>query len=376
MPAFMSSKARTEFASPPCRRREPRVRKRASRQCPGCPPKLPTSYLLARRTVSSKRPAGFLASSVLLPASSAQASASVALPAASASLPVEGFAVASAVGLVSSPDGSAVALRADDSLQPAASASLPAEGFAAAPAVGLVSSPDGSAVALRADDSLQPAEGFAAAQAVRSVSSQDGSAVALPADDSLQRGASAWALPGAGFAAVPAVRSVSSPDGSAVVAEQAVPVGRHLARCRGGQWSALRVCQEAPPLPSGAQPRRRPVASSGSHARPKVVRDALRGPAAVLQTAPALEAASASRLPAGSLLLAVARSHGSRSKLSLPARFAGWEPRRPSCLWELWQSPVGLRQLPCGRRAARRQRHFAEPPSPHPEHSCSRKSRW
>src|ERR1019366_9842003 len=33
----ISPKARTEFASPPCWRRERRVEKKASRQCPGCP---------------------------------------------------------------------------------------------------------------------------------------------------------------------------------------------------------------------------------------------------------------------------------------------------------------------------------------------------
>jgi len=126
------------------------------------------------------RPAAFLASSVLLPAFSAQASGSVAdAEAAETASPLqeeataslvqvevcalagaraaEGFAAAQVVGSVPSQDGSAVALPADDSILPAASASLlPVEGFAAAQAVGSVSSQDGSAVALPADDSVLP----------------------------------------------------------------------------------------------------------------------------------------------------------------------------------------------------------------------------
>ena len=68
----------------------------------------------------------------------------------------------------------------------------------------------------------------------------------------------------------------------------------------------------------------------------------LPGPAAVLQTALAAEAAAASPPPAGSLLLPAARSRDLLSRLSLPARFAGWEPPRPSRLWAPWQSAVGF----------------------------------
>ena len=218
---------------------------------PRMPVKLATSYMLACCNVSSMRPAAFLASSVLLPAFSAQASGSVAdAEAAETASPLqeeeataslvqvevcavagaraaEGFAVAQAVGSVSSQDGSAVALPEDDSavvlpvddwVRPEASVSpLQAEACAGAgapptEAVGSVLSRDELAVALpedgsaqvaapgdsaglRVDDlilpeasaSLLPVEAFAAAQAVGSVASQDGSVVALPADDSVLR---------------------------------------------------------------------------------------------------------------------------------------------------------------------------------------------
>src|ERR1017187_7646702 len=315
---------------------------------------------------ASTRPAAFAASSVLLPASfSVQASGSVAdaeaaVPASQ--LQVEAFAAAEAAGSVVLPaDGSAVVPPVDDSSQQAA----PDDSAVALPVAGSSERavPGDSAVALSVDGSSQQAvpDDSAVALSVDDSSERavpDDSAVALPEDDSSQR-----AVPG------------GSPAGWQA-AEWVVPGGQGLADCRDGQWSASPVCQGAPPSPSGAQPRRQGDASFGSHAGPKAARDALPWPAAVLQTTQGAEAASASPPPADWLLLPVARSRDSQSKLSLPARFAGWEPPRPSRLWAPWQSAAGLRQPRRERRAARRQRYVAEPPSPRPAHLCSRRSHW
>jgi hypothetical protein len=371
-------------------------------------PGMPVRFLTSHHSAST-RPAAFAASSVLLPASfSVQASGSVAdaeaaVPASQ--LQVEAFAAAEAAGSVVLPaDGSAVALPVDDSaVVPEASVSasplsveavalpvddsservVPDDSAVALPADGSSEQavPDDSAVALSVDDSSQPA-------------APDGSAVVLSVDDSSQQAApddSAVVLSVAGSS------EQAAPDDSAVAlsvddsseravpddspagwqaAEWVVPGGQGLADCRDGQWSASPVCQGAPPSPSGAQPWRQGDASFGSHAGPKAARDALPWPAAVLQTTQGAEAASASPPPADWLLLPVARSRDSQSKLSLPARFAGWEPRRPSRLWAPWQSAAGLRQPRRERRAARRQRYVGEPPSPRPAHLCSRRSHW
>ena len=101
-------------------RRRFSVAKKGIPTLPGMPVKFLTSHMLVCCNLASMRPAAFLASSVLLPASfSAQASGSVADAEAAASasqLQVEAFAVAEAAGWVALPAGdSAVALPVDDS---------------------------------------------------------------------------------------------------------------------------------------------------------------------------------------------------------------------------------------------------------------------
>jgi hypothetical protein len=362
---------------------------------------MPIKFLTSHHPAST-RPAAFAASSVLLPASfSVQASGSVADAEAAApasQLQVEAFAAAEAAGSVALPaDGSAVVPPVGDSSQQAApddsAVALPVAGSSerAVPGDSAVvlpvddssqpAAPDDSAVALSVDDSSQPAAPDDSAVVLSVAGSSEravpgDSAVALSVDGSSQQAvpddsAVALSVDDSSERAVPG----GSPAGWQA-AEWVVPGGQGLADCRDGQWSASPVCQGAPPSPSGAQPRRQGDASFGSHAGPKAVRDALPGPAAVLQTTQGAEAASASPPPADWLLLPVARSRDSQSKLSLPARFAGWEPPRPSRLWAPWQSAAGLRQPRRERRAARRQRYVAEPPSPRPEHLCSRRSHW
>jgi hypothetical protein len=191
---------------------------------PGMPVRFLTSHMLVCCKPVATRPAAFLVSSVVLPASfSALASGSVADAEAAApasQLQVEAFAAAEAAGWVvpraddsvvvprAAPGDSAAALPVDDSaVVPRAApgdsaAALPVDDSAVVPP----EAPDDSAVALRADDS-----------AVVLPEAPDGLAVVLPEDDSAER-----------------------------AAESAVPGGQHWARWQDGRWSASPLCREAP----------------------------------------------------------------------------------------------------------------------------------
>jgi hypothetical protein len=101
------------------------------------------------------------------------------------------------------------------------------------------------------------------------------------------------------------------------VDSQAAKAGRAAQHSRepDGLHSVSPVSPEAPPLPSAAPPRWLPDAASALRFSQAAVRDALRGPAAVLQKAPGAEVASS-----------LQRLAGSRRPLEAPPRDPQWQP--------------------------------------------------
>ena len=154
------------------------------------------------------------------------------------------------------------------------------------------------------------------------------------------------------------------------------PVGSQVgsAGSPDGPCSVSPVFLEAPASPSVASQSHWPDASFALRSSPTVGRDALLELAAVLQTVPAEVVASSSRSPAGSSLPPAERSHDWRSQPSLQVRSPVWGRPLPSHSQTQRRSAARSRQPLLGPRAAHSRRRVAEPPSPHPVHSCSRKS--